>query len=130
MRSAWTGPPIPARNLALAGIPAQPRFAPLQEKKITSSLKTQEKDFHVGFNRFVGFNFGPIQLLRFVIVMVRSNSFGHIDLVKRIPFISLMGLIPLFLSNIIYSIIVIFQPLFFISYDVWTSFSIKTNNNL
>ena len=30
---AWTGPPALARKLALAGRPAQPRFAPLQEKK-------------------------------------------------------------------------------------------------
>ena len=29
---AWTGPPAPARKLALAGTPAQPCFAPLQEK--------------------------------------------------------------------------------------------------
>ena len=33
VRSAWAGPPAPARKLALAGTPAQPRFAPLQEKK-------------------------------------------------------------------------------------------------
>ena len=33
VQSAWTGPPAPARKLALAGTPAQPRFAPLQEKK-------------------------------------------------------------------------------------------------
>ena len=37
VRSAWTGPLAPARKLALAGTPAQPRkpccFAPLQEKK-------------------------------------------------------------------------------------------------
>ena len=33
VRSAWTGPPAPARQLALAGTPAQPRFALLQEKK-------------------------------------------------------------------------------------------------
>ena len=30
VRSAWTGPPAPARKLALAGTPAQPRYAPLQ----------------------------------------------------------------------------------------------------
>ena len=35
----------------------------------------------VGFRRFVGFNFGQIQLLKFIVVMVRSYSFGHIDLV-------------------------------------------------
>ena len=35
VRSAWTGPPAPApaHKLALAEAPAQPRFAPLQEKK-------------------------------------------------------------------------------------------------
>ena len=32
----------------------------------------------VGFRRFVGFNFGQVQLLRFVIVMFRSYSFGHL----------------------------------------------------
>ena len=36
----------------------------------------------VGFIRFVGFNFGHVQLLRFVIVMVGSYSFGHLKLVK------------------------------------------------
>ena len=34
------------------------------------------------FNSFVSFNFGQIQLLRFVVVMVWSNLFGHLDLVK------------------------------------------------
>ena len=37
VRLAWTGPPAPARKLALAGTPAQPRFAPLQEKKISGT---------------------------------------------------------------------------------------------
>ena len=36
----------------------------------------------VGFIRFVGFNFGHVQLFRLVVVMVRSYSFGHLDLVK------------------------------------------------
>ena len=30
VRSAWTGPPAPAHKLALAGTPAQPRYAPLK----------------------------------------------------------------------------------------------------
>ena len=38
----------------------------------------------VGFKRFVGFIFGQIQLLRLVFVMVRSNSFGHLDSFKWI----------------------------------------------
>ena len=33
-------------------------------------------------NKIVGFNFGQIQLIRFVVVMVWSNSFGHLDSVK------------------------------------------------
>ena len=33
----------------------------------------------VGFRRFVGFNFGQVQLLRFIVVMVRSYSFGHVN---------------------------------------------------
>ena len=36
----------------------------------------------VGFIRFVGVNFGQIQLLRFAVVMVQSYSFGHVNLVK------------------------------------------------
>ena len=36
----------------------------------------------VGLIRFVGVNFGQIQLLRFVVVMVRSYSFGHVNSVK------------------------------------------------
>ena len=34
--------------------------------------------------RLVIVNFGQIQLLRFVVVMIRSNSFGHLDLVKLV----------------------------------------------
>ena len=37
--------------------------------------------------RFVSFNIGHVQLLRFVVVMVRSYSFGHLDLVKGITLI-------------------------------------------
>ena len=36
----------------------------------------------VGFIRFVSFNFGQIQKIRFIVVMVRSYSFGHLDSVK------------------------------------------------
>ena len=35
-----------------------------------------------GFIRFVGFNFGQIQKIRFAVVMVWSYSFGHVKLVK------------------------------------------------
>ena len=75
---AWTGPPAPACKLALAGTPAQPRFAPLQEKTSGTEVR-RTPDVKL---RFVGFNFGQIHLLRFVVVMVRSNSFGHLDSVK------------------------------------------------
>ena len=60
----------------------------LYKKKKTSGTdyrRTQDVKLRfVGFKRFVSFNFGQIQLLRFVVVMVRSNSFGHLDLVKWI----------------------------------------------
>ena len=36
----------------------------------------------VGFIRFVSFNFSHVQLLRFVVVMVWSYSFGHLDSFK------------------------------------------------
>ena len=36
----------------------------------------------VGFIRFLGFSFGQIQKIKFVIVMVWSYSFGHLDSVK------------------------------------------------
>ena len=62
--------------------------ASLLYKKKTSGMDIRRtpdlKLKFVSFNRFVGFNFGLIQLLRFVVVMVQSNSFGHLDSVKWI----------------------------------------------
>ena len=87
VRLAWTGPPAPARKLTFAGTPAQPRFALLQEKKTSGKEVRRTPDVKlrfVGFIRFVGFNFGQVQLLRFVVVMVRSYSFSHLDSVKWI----------------------------------------------
>ena len=46
------------------------------------------KLWFVGFIRFDGFNFGQIQKIRLVVVMVRSYSFGHLDLVKLIILVS------------------------------------------
>ena len=84
--SALTGPPAPACKLALAGTPAQPRFTPLQEKKTSGMDRVRRTQViklrFVGFIRFVGFNFSHVQILRFVIVMVWSYSFGHLDSVK------------------------------------------------
>ena len=87
LRSAWTGPParLASPKLALAGTPAQPCFAPLQEKQTSG---TNLKLRFVNFIRFVGFNFGHVQLLRFVVVMVWTYSFGHLDSVKWITLIS------------------------------------------
>ena len=89
-RSPSPGSPALARKLALAGTVAQPckprRFAPLQERKhgwqcCAELLTTQILRF-VGFIRFIGLNSGHVQLLRFINVMVRSYSFGHLDSVK------------------------------------------------
>ena len=85
VRSAWTGPPAPACKLALTETPAQPHFAPLQEKKTSGTEVRRTPDVKlrfVGFIGFVGFNFGQIQEIRFVVVMVCSYSFGHLDSVK------------------------------------------------
>ena len=84
VRLAWTGPPAPARKLAVAGTPAKPHFAPLQEKTSSTEVRrTPDLKLRlVGFIRFIGLNFGHVQLLRFIVVMVRSYSFGHLDSVK------------------------------------------------
>ena len=83
VRSAWTGPPDPARKLALAGTPAQ--LCSSTRKKTSGKEVKRTPDVRlrfVGFIRFVGFNFGYVQLLRFLVVMVQSYSFGHLELVK------------------------------------------------
>ena len=68
-------------------------FLPFSEAKSLDRIKITESCLEfdrkiklrfVGFIRFVSFNFGHVQLLRFVVVMVRSYSFRHLDLVKWI----------------------------------------------
>ena len=63
-----------------------PSLVSLLYKKKTSGADIRRtpgiKLRFVSFNRFVGFNFGQIQLLRFVVIMVRSNSIGHLESVK------------------------------------------------
>ena len=55
-------------------------------KKKTSGTEVRRtpdvKSRFVGFIRFVRFHFGQIQKIRFVVVMVQSYSFGHLDSVK------------------------------------------------
>ena len=48
------------------------------EVRRTSDVKLR----FVGIIRLVSFHFSHVQLLRFVTVMVRSYSFGHLDSVK------------------------------------------------
>ena len=51
----------PAHKLALAGTPAQPCFAPLQEKKISGTEIRRTLDVKlrfVSFRMIVGFNYG------------------------------------------------------------------------
>ena len=52
VRSAWTGPLALARNLALAGTPAQPCFATRQEKKTLGTEVRRTPDVNL---RFFGF---------------------------------------------------------------------------
>ena len=63
-----------------------PSLISLLYKKKTSGKEVRRtldvKLRFVGFIRLVGFNFGHIQLLMFVIVMFRSYSFGHLESVS------------------------------------------------
>ena len=51
----------------------------LYKKKTSGTEVRRAPDIRL---RFVGFNFGHVQLLRFVVVMVWSYSFGHLESVK------------------------------------------------
>ena len=90
VRSACRGPqPRLARSHWQGHLPslASPVASLLYKKKTsgTDIRKTQDVKLRfIVFNRFVGFNFGQIQLLRFIVVMVWSYSFGHLDTVKWI----------------------------------------------
>ena len=72
VRSAWTGVPASASLRAIAS-----PIALLLYKKKTSGAEVRRtpdiKLRFVSFIRFVGFNFGHVQLLRYVVVMVRSS---------------------------------------------------------
>ena len=64
---------------------ANPVTLLLYKKKTsgTEVRRTQDVKLRfVGFNRCVGFNFGHGQLLRFIVVIIKSNSFGHLDSVN------------------------------------------------
>ena len=70
----------PKNYAGAVGLDRSPSLASLLYKKKTSGTDIRRTpDVKL---RFVGVNFGQIQLLRFVVVMVRSYSFGHVDLVK------------------------------------------------
>ena len=81
VRSAWTGPPAQARKLALAWTPAQPRFAPLQEKKYPAwrlggpRTRLQIKRIvHNQMMRTVNLNFGQTQTIK----VYSPRKFGHL----------------------------------------------------
>ena len=64
-----------------------PSLASLLYKKKTSGREIRRTpDVKL---RFVGFNFGQVQLFRFVVVvMIRSNLFGHLNSVMLITLLS------------------------------------------
>ena len=76
----------PKKYAGAVGLDRSPSLASLLYKKKTSGTDIRRtpdvKLRFVGFIRFVGFNFGQIQKIRFVVVMVRSYSFGHVESVK------------------------------------------------
>ena len=117
VRSAWTGPPAPARKLALAGKPTWPRFASLLYEKNTSGKDIRRtpdvKLRFVGFKRFVGFNFSQIQLLIVKVrcclcsvILIRSSWFGQVNNPRN--------LIPLILRQICHVV-----------FSIWTVFEIS-----
>ena len=75
--------PTPARKHLQGHLPS---LALLIYKKKTSGMEVRRtqgvKLRFVSFIRFVGFNFSHVQLLRLVVVMVWSYSFGHLESVK------------------------------------------------
>ena len=89
VRSAWTPQPRLASSywlghlLSLASLLYKKKMSGTEIRR-TQDLKLRFVGFirFVSFIRFVGFNFGQVQLLRFVVVMVQSKSFGHLDSVK------------------------------------------------
>ena len=66
---AWTGPPAPACKLAL------------YKKKTSGTEVMRTPDARL---RFVSFNFGHVQLLILVVVVIRSYSFCHLDSVMKV----------------------------------------------
>ena len=73
MWSAWTGPPALACKLALAGTPAQPRFAPLQEKNIRHGGLEDPGQIIDQIKRTVNLNFGKTQPIK----DYSPHKFGH-----------------------------------------------------
>ena len=85
--SAWTGPPA-QNSQAHTGWDTCPALLRSSTRKKISGTKIRRtpdvKLRFVGYIRFVGFNVGQAHLLRFVDVMVWSNSFVQLDSVKWI----------------------------------------------
>ena len=88
VRSAWTGPPDPARRARTGWDTCPASLCYSTRKKKTSGTEVRRiwdvKIRFVGFIRFVGLNYVHIKKIRFVNVIVRSYSFGHLDSVKWI----------------------------------------------
>ena len=90
--SVWLGQ-VPQPRLASSHLPehlpnlANPVNSLLYKKKTSGMEIRRTPDINVrfvGFIRLVSFNCGQVQLLRFIVVMVQSNSFGHLDSVQWI----------------------------------------------
>ena len=90
-----TGPPAPARQLPLAGTPAQPRFAPSQEK-ISGTEVRRTLDEMTNQSVMVMFvivviciiilTFGHIHMERFVTVVIFIKISVHNVNVRRCQF--------------------------------------------
>ena len=80
------GPPALACKLALAGTPAQPRFAPLQEKNIRPGNKEdpRHKVKICWFQKVCRFQFWSSSIIKVrhchvSVIFIRSSLFGHVN---------------------------------------------------
>ena len=84
---AWTGlPALASSSHWLGHLPSllAPRHCSSTQKTSGTEVR-RTPDVKL---RFVGFNFGHFQLLRFVVVIIQSYSFDHLGSVKQLQLLS------------------------------------------
>ena len=78
--SAWTGPQAPCSQARTGWYTCPALIAPSLCSSTIKKSGTEDRKTPDIRLRFVGFNFGHVQLLMFIVVVIRSYSFCHLDL--------------------------------------------------